>query len=97
MTLERGLTKRSACGARHVLFGTRWRGSCLICNPAQVAVRGKLFPPGSRWARNAFSLEGQTMAPIVSIKELNKTYEGGFEALKSVSLDIEEGSHHYGQ
>ena len=31
------------------------------------------------------------MAPIVSIKELNKTYEGGFEALKSVSLDIEEG------
>ncbi len=31
------------------------------------------------------------MAPIVSIKNLSKTYEGGHEALKDVSLDIEEG------
>ncbi|MEM9583571.1 MAG: ABC transporter ATP-binding protein [Pseudomonadota bacterium] len=31
------------------------------------------------------------MAAIVSVHQINKTYEGGFEALKSVSLDIEEG------
>lgn len=31
------------------------------------------------------------MPTILSIKELRKTYDGGFEALKSVSLDIEEG------
>ncbi|MDJ1006559.1 MAG: ABC transporter ATP-binding protein [Paracoccaceae bacterium] len=31
------------------------------------------------------------MPHIVSVDRLSKTYEGGFEALKSVSLDIEEG------
>ncbi|MGR3760529.1 ABC transporter ATP-binding protein [Roseobacteraceae bacterium NS-SX3] len=31
------------------------------------------------------------MAAILSIRDLRKTYEGGFEALKGVSLDIEEG------
>ncbi|WP_424977900.1 ABC transporter ATP-binding protein [Leisingera sp. S232] len=31
------------------------------------------------------------MAAILSIHELRKTYEGGFQALKGVSLDIEEG------
>lgn len=31
------------------------------------------------------------MAAIVSVKDLRKTYEGGFEALKGVTLDIEEG------
>ncbi|QRM55726.1 ABC transporter ATP-binding protein [Sinorhizobium sp. BG8] len=31
------------------------------------------------------------MAPIVSIRDLRKSYAGGFEALKGVSLDIEEG------
>ncbi|MQW88210.1 ABC transporter ATP-binding protein [Sinorhizobium saheli] len=31
------------------------------------------------------------MAPIVSISNLSKTYASGFEALKGVSLDIEEG------
>ncbi|MEM7317722.1 MAG: ABC transporter ATP-binding protein [Pseudomonadota bacterium] len=31
------------------------------------------------------------MKPILSIKKLRKTYAGGFEALKSVSLDIREG------
>ncbi len=31
------------------------------------------------------------MAPILSIKDLRKSYAGGFEALKGVSLDIEEG------
>ncbi len=31
------------------------------------------------------------MAAIVSITDLRKTYAGGFEALKGVSLDIEEG------
>jgi len=31
------------------------------------------------------------MPAIVSVHDLTKTYEGGFEALKSVSLDIEEG------
>jgi len=31
------------------------------------------------------------MPTIVSIDSLTKTYDGGFEALKSVSLDIEEG------
>ena len=31
------------------------------------------------------------MPPIVEIKDLSKTYGGGFKALKSVTLDIEEG------
>ncbi len=31
------------------------------------------------------------MAAIISVRDLTKTYEGGFEALKGVSLDIEEG------
>ncbi|WP_170438531.1 ABC transporter ATP-binding protein [Ruegeria arenilitoris] len=31
------------------------------------------------------------MTTILSIKDLRKTYAGGFEALKGVSLDIEEG------
>lgn len=31
------------------------------------------------------------MPAIVEIKDLRKTYDGGFEALKSVTLDIEEG------
>ena len=31
------------------------------------------------------------MAAILSVKDLRKVYDGGFEALKGVSLDIEEG------
>ena len=31
------------------------------------------------------------MPPILSVRELNKTYAGGFVALKNVSLDIERG------
>ncbi|MBT0958551.1 ABC transporter ATP-binding protein [Alphaproteobacteria bacterium KMM 3653] len=31
------------------------------------------------------------MAPIISIRDLTKTYDGGFTALDGVSLDIEEG------
>ncbi|SMC80330.1 ABC transporter ATP-binding protein [Rhizobium sp. RU36D] len=31
------------------------------------------------------------MAPIISIRNLSKTYSNGFSALKNVSLDIEEG------
>lgn len=31
------------------------------------------------------------MAAILSIKDLKKSYEGGFEALKGVTLDIDEG------
>ncbi|HVG47196.1 MAG TPA: ABC transporter ATP-binding protein [Rubellimicrobium sp.] len=31
------------------------------------------------------------MAPILSIRDLRKTYDSGFEALKGVSLDIEPG------
>ncbi|WP_299817310.1 ABC transporter ATP-binding protein [uncultured Roseibium sp.] len=31
------------------------------------------------------------MAPILSVRDLEKTYDGGFQALKSVSLDIREG------
>ena len=31
------------------------------------------------------------MSAIVQVRNLTKTYDGGFEALKNVSLDIEEG------
>jgi ABC-2 type transport system ATP-binding protein len=31
------------------------------------------------------------MAPILSVRDLRKTYDTGFEALKGVSLDLEEG------
>jgi len=33
----------------------------------------------------------ETAAPILSVKNLSKTYEGGFQALKHVSLDIKKG------
>ena len=35
--------------------------------------------------------KGSRMRPIVSVHDLRKTYEGGFEALKGVTLDIREG------
>ena len=31
------------------------------------------------------------MAPIISVKNLQKTYDNGFQALKGVDLDIQEG------
>ena len=31
------------------------------------------------------------MQPILDIRNLNKTYAGGFEALKDVSLEIQPG------
>ena len=31
------------------------------------------------------------MSAIISVKDLNKTYDGGFQALKNVSLEIEQG------
>ncbi|WP_422377330.1 ABC transporter ATP-binding protein [Roseibium sp.] len=31
------------------------------------------------------------MSPILSVRDLEKTYDGGFQALKSVSLDIKKG------
>jgi len=31
------------------------------------------------------------MSPILSVRDLDKTYDGGFQALKSVSLDIRQG------
>ncbi|WP_269580953.1 ABC transporter ATP-binding protein [Roseibium sp. Sym1] len=31
------------------------------------------------------------MSPILSVRDLEKTYDGGFQALKSVSLDIHQG------
>lgn len=34
---------------------------------------------------------GDVMPEILSVRDLKKTYDGGFEALKGVSLDIEEG------
>ena len=33
----------------------------------------------------------QKQEPIVSIKNLNKTYKGGFQALKNINLDIYPG------
>lgn len=37
------------------------------------------------------SKQPQVQAPIVSIKNLNKTYQGGFQALKNINLDIYPG------
>lgn len=31
------------------------------------------------------------MAPVISVNDLSKTYKGGFQALKNLSLDIEKG------
>ncbi|HEU4476277.1 MAG TPA: multidrug ABC transporter ATP-binding protein, partial [Methyloceanibacter sp.] len=31
------------------------------------------------------------MPPIISVKNLSKTYAGGFEALKNINLDIRKG------
>ena len=31
------------------------------------------------------------MSAIISIKNLSKTYEGGFQALKDINLDINKG------
>ncbi len=39
----------------------------------------------------SFSEPVERMASILSVRDLEKTYDGGFQALKSVSLEIEEG------
>ena len=31
------------------------------------------------------------MQPVISVDNLSKTYDGGFEALKNVSLEIRKG------
>ena len=31
------------------------------------------------------------MPPIISLKDLSKTYKSGFEALKGISLEVEQG------
>lgn len=36
-------------------------------------------------------IKGYVMNPVISVSNLNKTYEDGFQALRDVSLDIEEG------
>ena len=41
--------------------------------------------------RKQISLETPDMQPIISIKQLSKTYASGFQALKSVDLDIRRG------
>ena len=33
------------------------------------------------------------MQPIVSITNLSKTYEGGFQALNNINLDIQRGKN----
>ena len=40
---------------------------------------------------NAYFHNGQIMAPVLSIKQLNKQYKSGLHALTDVSLDIESG------
>src|SRR6056297_1616952 len=71
----------------HILFPTirfshripcRWRQ--LIFPPRGIACP-EINPPSGR----------AVMPPIVDIRNLRKTYEGGFEALRDISLSIEEG------
>ena len=31
------------------------------------------------------------MQPVISIRDVSKVYEGGFQALKDVNLDIQKG------
>jgi hypothetical protein len=49
---------------------------------------GRVVP--GPWRVISAALEGTTLMtrPILEIRDLEKTYEGGFTALKSVSLDI---------
>jgi ABC-2 type transport system ATP-binding protein len=52
---------------------------------------GRVVP--GPWKVISATLEGTTLMsrPILEIRDLEKVYEGGFTALKSVSLDIREG------
>ncbi|CTQ52997.1 putative ABC transporter ATP-binding protein YbhF [Roseibium album] len=43
------------------------------------------------WSNHLHSNRLKLMAPILSVRDLEKTYDDGFQALKSMSLDIEEG------
>ena len=57
-----------------------------------------IYPPQNKpFPRNAFPpfFGSQSMLavapPLISVSKLEKTYDGGFQALKSVSLDIRQG------
>src|SRR5690606_31824293 len=61
------------------------------------AMRDTYMPQAARaapvpWPRMQSSWRNAPhMRPVISISRLSKTYKGGFQALKEVSLDIEEG------
>ena len=62
------------------------------CAAAQVPLRdfGICTPCGFAYIFRT-DQKGPVMAAIVEVKDLRKTYKGGFDALKGVSLTIEEG------
>ena len=49
------------------------------------------FEPLGVLNRRAQTREETLMRPIISVKALTKTYEGGFTALKNINLDIRDG------
>ena len=38
-----------------------------------------------------YGKEGLTLGPVISVKNLSKTYDSGFQALKNINLDIRKG------
>src|SRR5690606_37870948 len=50
-----------------------------------------LSSPAFRGSRRAAPQRRNSMVPAISIKQLRKTYNNGFEALKGISLDVQEG------
>lgn len=73
-----------------------WRGNKLFLKSGQYEVHRTLrISDGLRVRKDGLvyrkAFEGHPMEPIVEVENLHKTYEGGFEALKDVSLSIEHG------
>src|SRR5690606_3212810 len=59
--------------------------------PPGLEERNLLSCPAFGGRRRAAPQRRISMVPAISIKQLRKTYNNGFEALKGISLDVQEG------
>ena len=65
--------------------------------PCGLGGMDRIFPQAGQWSRarsgriRVPTPAGTRMQPIISIEQLGKTYASGFQALKSIDLEIRRG------
>src|SRR5690606_24903975 len=66
-----------------------------ICDAAARKLAAFPYDPPAasrlRSQRAALCAEGANVQPIISVRNLDKTYASGFQALKNIDLDIRKG------